>query len=129
MTASRFGHIDLRVSDMSAALPFYRELLPRLGFGEPSASGEWHVFRGAGAYPAKPFLGLVEEAGHRPNSNRIAFWAASRAEVDSIAETVREAGGGNVQGPRLCPEYSPTYYAVFFEDPCGNRLEVCHRTD
>jgi hypothetical protein len=21
-----------------------------------------------------------------------------------------------------------TYYAAFFEDPCGNRLELCHRT-
>jgi len=129
MTISRFSHIDLRVSDMKAALPFYRALLPRLGFGQPSGSGEWHVFRGDGAYPQRMFFGLIEDAGHRPNGSRIAFWAGSRAEIDSIAGTVREAGGRNVQGPRPCPEYSPTYYAVFFEDPCGNRLEVCHRTD
>ena len=24
-------------------------------------------------------------------------------------------------------DYSPGYYAVFFEDPDGNKLEVCHR--
>lgn len=24
--------------------------------------------------------------------------------------------------------YEPGYYAVFLEDPCGNRLEICHRT-
>ncbi|MEY2519385.1 MAG: hypothetical protein QOF24_1144, partial [Verrucomicrobiota bacterium] len=23
--------------------------------------------------------------------------------------------------------YSPGYYAVFFEDPDGNKLEVCYR--
>jgi predicted enzyme related to lactoylglutathione lyase len=27
-----FGHIDLRVSSMQAALPFYEALLPDLGF-------------------------------------------------------------------------------------------------
>jgi hypothetical protein len=24
-------------------------------------------------------------------------------------------------------DYAPGYYAVFFEDPAGNRLELCHR--
>jgi len=27
-------------------------------------------------------------------------------------------------GPRLWPEYAPDYYAVFFSDPDGIRLEV-----
>jgi hypothetical protein len=30
----------------------------------------------------------------------------------------------NVEGPRLWPEYSPDYCAVFFNDPDGIRLEV-----
>jgi len=29
-------------------------------------------------------------------------------------------------GPRLFP-ISPTHYAVFFRDPCGNRFEMLHR--
>ena len=37
-------------------------------------------------------------------------------------------GAKNIEGPEFCPEYSPTYYTVYFEDPCGNRLEVCCRT-
>jgi len=32
-----------------------------------------------------------------------------------------------VEGPMFNPEYEPGYYAIFFEDPCGNRLEVCCR--
>jgi predicted lactoylglutathione lyase len=28
----------------------------------------------------------------------------------------------------MTSEYSDDYYAVFFEDPDGNRLEVVHRT-
>jgi len=42
-----------------------------------------------------------------------------------LADVVRHAGGRNIEGPG-CDE-GPGYYAVFFEDPCGNRLEVCHR--
>jgi predicted enzyme related to lactoylglutathione lyase len=29
-----FGHVDLRVRDLGAALPFYEALLPELGFTE-----------------------------------------------------------------------------------------------
>ena len=36
-----------------------------------------------------------------------------------------QAGAANLSGPRDCPEYSATYYAAFFEDPCGNALEIC----
>ena len=30
--------------------------------------------------------------------------------------------------PQLCPEYHPEYYATFFSDPDGVRLEVVCRT-
>ena len=59
------------------------------------------------------------------NETRIAFWAESREEVDRIAEIARAAGAKNIEGPELYEE--PGYYAVFFEDPDGNKLEVCHR--
>ncbi|HEY6229616.1 MAG TPA: VOC family protein, partial [Verrucomicrobiae bacterium] len=59
-----------------------------------------------------------------PNENRIAFWAESAADVDRIAKVAARAGARNVEGPM---DYAPGYYAVFFEDPCGNRLEVCYR--
>ena len=32
-----------------------------------------------------------------------------------------------IEGPLFNPEYNETYYAVFFDDPSGNRLEVVHR--
>ena len=55
----------------------------------------------------------------------IAFVASSREEVDRLAAVAVEAGARNMSGPRACPEYGPTYYAAFFDDPCGNKLEVC----
>jgi hypothetical protein len=35
-------------------------------------------------------------------------------------------GARNIEGPSQ--EGSEGYYAVFFEDPAGNRLEVCYRS-
>jgi predicted lactoylglutathione lyase len=51
--------------------------------------------------------------------HRIAFWAETREQVDRVAQVVREAGGRNLEGPQIWPEYSPGYYALFFEDPDG----------
>jgi len=122
-----FGHIDLRVPRMAEALPFYEALLPALGFTRTFHDPEWKVFSTATRPPVLAYFALTEAPDHRPNANRIAFCAASRADVDQLGRVVVQAGGRNVSGPKACPEYSPTYYAVFFDDPCGNRFEICHR--
>jgi predicted lactoylglutathione lyase len=47
--------------------------------------------------------------------------------VDRLAKSVRKAGGKALEGPEICSEYSAEYYAFFFEDPDGNKLEICCR--
>ena len=54
------------------------------------------------------------------------FGPDSHAEVDRLAAVVVQAGARNVEGP-LYEE--PRYYAVFFEDPSGNRLEIRYPAD
>jgi catechol 2,3-dioxygenase-like lactoylglutathione lyase family enzyme len=122
----RFDHIDLRVRDLADAQRFYSRLLPALGFTIDSSGGGWYIWQAAGKGSVE-FFGLTEEPSHRPNDNRIALWAESRTEVDRIAEIISKSGGLNLEGPALWREYSPGYYAVFFEDPSGNKLEVCCR--
>ena len=127
MTTNPFNHIDLRVTNAAEAMRFYTALLPELGFTRERHGTEWKVFGAEGAFPSVPYFGFTEQPDHRPNATRIAFWVGSVREVDRLAAIVRKAGAGNVSGPRACPEYSPTYYAVFFEDPSGNKLEICFR--
>ena len=122
----RFDHIDLRVRDLAAAKLFYECLLPELGFTIASTSAEWCIWQAPGSGPVE-FFGFTATPNHQPNDNRIAFWAETRAEVDRLAEVVRQSGGSNLEGPALWREYSPGYYAVFFEDPSGNKLEICSR--
>jgi catechol 2,3-dioxygenase-like lactoylglutathione lyase family enzyme len=127
MSARLFDHIDLRVRNRKVAQRFYSEVLPAIGFCVDKSGEEWGLFSGKGPNEPVEFFGFTEESNHQPNGNRIAFWAESRAAVDKVAEVVRKAGAKNIEGPEVCAEYSPGYYAVFFEDPDGNKLEVCFR--
>ena len=122
-----FDHIDLRVRSLSAARPFYAAFLPAVGFSEFCETPIGIAFDAVREHPKPEFVGLIEDPDHAPNATRLAFWADSKEEVDRIAAIVIPAGARNVEGPMFCPEYTPTYYGLFFEDPCGNRLEVCCR--
>jgi catechol 2,3-dioxygenase-like lactoylglutathione lyase family enzyme len=119
----RFDHIDLRVPRLSEVVAFYETLLPALGFSRRVAVEGWLQFEAGGADTVSEFFGVTESPAHMPNENRIAFWADSPADVDRVAE-IAGVGARNIEGPM---DYEPGYYAVFFEDPCRNRFEVCHR--
>ena len=62
---------------------------------------------------------------HRVGLCEIAFGADSRREVDEIATEI-ERHGGTVTDPPRQYDHAPDYYAVFFTDPDGLKLEVVH---
>lgn len=119
-----FDHVDLRVTDLAVAGPFYRELLPLLGFTVCVEIEGWLQFEAPGA-AASEFFGVTEDRDHRPNRSRIAFWADSVQRVDALAAQLRALGAQNIEGPGY---ESPTYYAVYFDDPSGNPLEIVYRS-
>lgn len=122
-----FDHLDLRVSNRKAAESFYDVIMPVLGFPVKGVTGHCAYYEATSDHPKPEFVALVEEMEHVANSSRVAFWSDSVEGVDAVGALLAEAGAKNIEGPLFCPEYSPTYYAVFFEDPCGNRLEVTCR--
>ena len=123
-----FGHMDVRVSNLETALSFYEALLPALGFTERYHGEQRKVWATTEPLPSTGYFGITESRGHAPNENRIAFWVPSGDDVDRIAEIARNAGATELSGPKPMP-YGPGYYAVFFADPAGNRLEVYFRPD
>lgn len=125
MRARRFDHVDLRVADLARAAPFYEALLNALGFTRRVEIEGWLQFEAAGEGPeATEFFGVTEDRAHVPNRTRIAFRADSRARVDELAARLPAIGAARIEGPGFEAE---GYYAVFFEDPSGNRLEIVHR--
>ena len=127
MSARILDHIDLRVKDLARASEFYGKLLPALGFTCDRSDAKYGTFYSVGGDKPSAFFAFEQDRQHQPNATRIAFWGETRAEVDRIAKLVREIGGKNLEGPEVCPDYSPGYYGFFFEDPDGNKLEICCR--
>ena len=58
--------------------------------------------------------------------HHLAFSASTRATVDERAAWLRAQGAEIESGPEEY-DYTPGYYAVFFYDPDGIKLELVHR--
>jgi glyoxylase I family protein len=124
-------HIYLAVSDIARSEAFYDGVMRALGFrkGNKSIAGERH------AHYFNPFLQLsirpARSVGphdpYSPGLHHLCFQAADEAGVD---ETHARLAALGIVATHPCryTEYVPDYYATFFEDPDGIRLEVVART-
>jgi glyoxylase I family protein len=129
MRSGGVHHVDLVVSSIERSLPFYRELLGPLGWhGIGEVEGErgetiWYLSG------RETSIGLRE--AQTPGTfdryalglHHLAFEVASRAVVDERAEWLRSTGAEVESEPQEYT-YMPGYYAVFFYDPDGIKLEI-----
>jgi catechol 2,3-dioxygenase-like lactoylglutathione lyase family enzyme len=128
-----FHHVDLVVGSILRSLPFYRELLEPLGWhrvGEVEGErGEtiWYISGSGGTLGLREAQSPQDEPfdRYRIGVHHVAFEASSRFEVDERADWLRARDAPIESGPE---EYSyiPGYYAVFFYDPDGIKLEIVH---
>jgi glyoxylase I family protein len=125
-------HFDLVVSSLDRSLPLYRDLLEPLGYtrvGEiVGERGERVVY--VGGEGIVPFsLREAQSSGshdrYRIGIHHVAFEAPSREVVDERLRRAREHGLEIENDPKEY-EYMPGYYAGFFYDPDGIKLEVVH---
>jgi catechol 2,3-dioxygenase-like lactoylglutathione lyase family enzyme len=132
LLAAGIHHVDLVVSSIERSLPFYRELLAPLGWHRVSeVQGE----RGETIFylnSAVASVGLRQATSESPPYDRyrvglhhLAFDASSRGLVDERAEWL-EAQDVEIESPPREYAYTPGYYAVFFYDPDGLKLEIVH---
>src|SRR5947207_15660479 len=125
-------HVDLVVTSIERSLPFYRELLGPLGWhGISEVEGErgetiWYLSG------RESSIGLRESQSEPRDVDRyavglhhLAIEAVSRAAVDERAEWLR-ANGALLESEPQEYTYLPGYYAVFFYDPDGLKLEILH---
>jgi catechol 2,3-dioxygenase-like lactoylglutathione lyase family enzyme len=122
-----FDHVDIRVRDLKAARPLYDALLGALGMRGMAFGRDAHVYLRVLDGKAHEAVALVQDPEHVPSPVRIAFAAPSSDDVDRLAAAAVAAGARGVEGPMPCPEYTQTYYAAFFDDADGNKLEIVFR--
>jgi glyoxylase I family protein len=127
-----FNHVDICVSSMERSLPFYRELMAHLGpVDEGSIRGERdevvvYLNLPGGAIGLRRAQTAAAVDRYAPGLHHIAFDAPSREVVDAVAAWLREQGA-DIEGDPGERDYTPRYYAVFFFDPDGLKLEVVHQ--
>ncbi|TWT02944.1 bleomycin resistance protein [Reyranella sp. CPCC 100927] len=128
-------HLDLTVKDPWVSRAFYDAVLGFMGYRrvkEDDRGFDWNLQTPHAGFCS---IGIVraDEAGRsRPHSryapglHHVAWQAASRADVDQLHERLVAIGATILDPPAEYPQYSPGYYAVFFADPDGLKLEYVH---
>lgn len=140
------SHIDISVGHPDRSIPFYDAFFSSLGFtrwrsdlpdfaGPRPVRAGWGLKMAGGAWsgievrPARPDARDIRYDRYRPGPHHIAFHAESRAKVDAVYAAMVDAGAEVLDAPRDYsddPAYTPGYYAAFFADPDGVKLEVVY---
>src|SRR4051812_1903751 len=121
-------HIYIAVSDLGRSEEFYDRVMRILGFRKNTFAneGDHHIqyYNRHFGFVLRPARSL--RSAHdplAPGLHHFCFRVEDVATVDAIAKRFSESGVAS-SPPQLYPEYAPDYYAIFFSDPDGIRLEV-----
>jgi catechol 2,3-dioxygenase-like lactoylglutathione lyase family enzyme len=132
------GHVDLVCRDLARSLAFYAAVFGPLALEAPflveGERGEQiHYLRfpaaGSGSLGLRQALEAQEFELYAPGLHHLALAVESHEDVDEAHASAVAAGAEILHPPRLWPEYHPEYYAAFFLDPDGFRIEVAAARD
>jgi catechol 2,3-dioxygenase-like lactoylglutathione lyase family enzyme len=132
------GHVDLVCADVERSIAFYESVLGPLGLGNPAVfEGERgesiHYLRfpraGSGSIGLRQAFEEQDFELYAPGLHHVAFAVDRRADVDAAHAAALAAGAEVLHAPREFPQYRPNYYATFFLDPDGFRIEVATARD
>jgi catechol 2,3-dioxygenase-like lactoylglutathione lyase family enzyme len=120
-------HLVIRVGDFERSKKFYDAVLGFLGFER-----KYNFDKTAGWSNGKTLFWIGEaDAEGKKHKHRIgnigfhhyAFELGSRRDVDGLYEVLKAHRINVVDPPADYPDYGEGYYAVFFTDPDGLKLE------
>lgn len=117
------GYVTLGTNDLQRAARFYDAIAKELGVGRMMESDGFIAWGkpggGAGIGLIKPYDGKAATVG---NGVMVALEARDKAQVDRIYEIALAHGGTDEGKPG--PRGDDGYYAAYFRDPDGNKLNA-----
>lgn len=126
-------HIDLTVSDLARSRPFYEAVLGFLGYrrsADHDNGSDWdrvgEPFHSIGILKARGDGAERTHDRYSPGLHHLAWTSDSREDVDRLHALLLEIGATILDAPADYPRYGPDYYAIFFADPDGLKLEYVH---
>jgi len=121
-------HIYIAVHKLAQSEAFYdRVMLGALAFRKNTfvLGGEPHIqyFNRHFGFVLRPAHAAAKHDPYSPGLHHFCLRVESVADVRMVADQLRAAGIDATE-PKLFVEYAPDYWATFFNDPDGVRLEV-----
>ena len=121
-------HIYIAVSDLERSEVFYdRVLCEALSFHKNkfTLGGDPHIqyFNRHFGYVLRPSRIPAAHDSYSPGLHHFCFRVDSVADVVAVATQLRSTGIAASEA-KLYPEYASDYWATYFTDPDGIRLEV-----
>lgn len=131
MTLGTMNHLALTVSDIEKSEPFYNAILEFMCYQQVEKNDEFIMWwsKDAGAIlisAATPDSPNKVHDRYSPGLHHLAFNADSREQVDNLHKLILGLGATVLDPPAEYNHYAPGYYAVFFTDPDGLKLELVH---
>ena len=117
------GYVTFGTNDLPRAAKFYDAIASEMGTGR-LMDFETFIAWGrpdgpAGIAATKPFDGETASVG---NGTMVALQAKDRAQVDKLYEVALANGGSDEGAPG--PRGDDGFYAAYFRDPDGNKLNA-----
>ena len=126
-------HLMINANNFDAAVRFYSWLMPNLGY--PNVENYDQPERMIGFWGDFGSLWVMRARDQNENFDKtriglreVAFRVPRRAQIDELAREISSRGGRILDPPREY-DYRPGYYAVFFTDPDGIKLEIVNYPD
>ena len=120
-------HIYLTVSDLASSEAFYDRAMRVMGFRKNrfTLGGDPHVqyFNRYFGFVLRPAHSREKHDPYAPGLHHFCLRVDSVEDVKATAAELAAAGIAATE-PSLHPGYAPDYWATFFTDPDGIRLEV-----
>lgn len=131
MTLGTVNHLSLTVSDVGRSEAFYNAILGFMGYQQVEKTEQFIMWwsKDAGAFlisAANPDSPNKVHDRYSPGLHHLAFNADSREQVDNLYKLILDIGATVLDPPAEYNQYAPGYYAVFFADPDGIKLELVH---
>lgn len=119
------AYTTLGTRDLARAADFYDAVLAELGAKRFMEEPDYYIAWGNSEHGAG--LGITHPFDKKPagvgNGTMVALAAANREQVDRVYAKAIELGGTDEGAPG---QRSPGFYAAYFRDLDGNKLNCCY---
>ncbi len=120
------GYVTVGTNDLEKATAFYDALLGEMGAERAMDMDTFKVWSNGGQSMFSVTMPFNQETATVGNGVMVAIAAPDRASVDKLYEKAIELGATDEGGPGLRGGDDSNFYAAYFRDLDGNKLNFFH---